>query len=134
MSDFNRQVIEEFRAKEGKVGGYFDGKKIALLTTTGAKSGQPRTSPLGYFPIDGKTYIVASKGGADADPDWYRKLVATPSVTVEIGTERFEATARVLARAERDAIYPKVVEIEPAFGDYERKTNRVIPVVEIVRR
>lgn len=133
FADMNRQVIDEFRATGGKAGGVFEGKPLVLLHHIGAKSGVERIAPLVPLLDDGRFYIFASKGGADTHPDWYRNLIANPSITVELGTETYSATARVLDGAERDEIYSKQVEREPQFGDYQRNTERVIPVVELVR-
>lgn len=132
MNDWNRQIIEEFHANAGKVGGPFQNATLLLLTTIGAKSGQPRISPLAYLPDGERVFIFASKGGAPTNPDWYHNLLAHPEVTVEIGTERFAATAVVIEGEERDEIYAKQVQRAPAFGDYQRKTTRKIPVIELV--
>lgn len=133
FDEMNRAVIEEFRANGGTAGGIFEGKPLVLLHHIGAKSGTERIAPLVYLPDDGRVYIFASKGGADTHPDWYHNLVANPDVTVEIGTETYAATARVLEGAERDEVYARQVEAEPQFGEYQAKTVRVIPVVELVR-
>jgi len=134
MNDFNKQVVEEFRANEGKVGNYFEGKNVLLLTTTGAKSGAERLSPLVYTK-DGDRYVVAaSMGGAPKNPAWYHNLVANPNVTVEVGTEKFEATATVIAdRAERDRLYAGMVAHAEGFAEYETKTDRIIPIVVLER-
>ncbi|MEU0536426.1 nitroreductase family deazaflavin-dependent oxidoreductase [Amycolatopsis tolypomycina] len=134
MNDFNAQVVAEFRANEGKVGNYFEGKNVLLLTTIGAKSGAERLSPLVYTK-DGDRYVVAaSMGGAPKNPAWYHNLVANPKVTVEVGTEKFEATATVIAdRAERDRLYAGMVAHAEGFADYEKKTDRVIPIVVLER-
>ncbi len=129
----NQAVIEEFRTTGGKAGGVFTGKPLVLVHHIGAKSGTERIAPLVPLLDDGRVYIFASKGGADSNPDWYRNLVAHPQITVELGTETYQASARVLEGSERDEIYAKQVEVEPQFGDYQRKTSRVIPVVELVR-
>lgn len=133
FDEMNRTVIDEFRANGGKAGGIFEGKPLVLLHHIGAKSGTERIAPLVYLPDNGHVYIFASKGGADTNPDWYHNLVANPEVTVEIGTETYTATARVLDGAERDEVYARQVEAEPQFGEYQAKTERVIPVVELVR-
>lgn len=133
FDEMNRTVIDEFRANGGKAGGIFEGKPLVLLHHIGAKSGTERIAPLVYLPDNGRVYIFASKGGADTNPDWYHNLVANPEVTVEIGTETYTATARVLDGAERDEVYARQVEAEPQFGEYQAKTERVIPVVELVR-
>src|SRR5215203_5128043 len=100
-NDFNQQVIAEFRANGGKVGGMFEGSPMMLLTTTGAKSGQPRTAPLVYTTDGDNIVIIASKGGAPTNPDWYHNLLANPIATVEVGTDRYEARARVTSGEER---------------------------------
>ena len=132
MNDFNRQVIEEFRSNEGRVGGPFEGAPMVLLTTTGAKSGAERTTPLVCLPGDGETvYVFASKAGAPTDPAWYHNLVAHPDVTVERGTERYAATATPVTGAERDAIYARQAALRPNFAEYQEKTTRTIPVVAL---
>jgi deazaflavin-dependent oxidoreductase (nitroreductase family) len=133
LDDMNRQVVEEFRANGGKVGGFFEGSDIVLLTTVGAKSGQPRLSPLVYFDIDGRILIAGSYGGSPKAPAWVHNLRATPRVRVEIGSDAYDAEARELPRDERDALYPRVVEKAPQFGEYQAKTTRVIPLFELVR-
>ncbi|WP_020664571.1 nitroreductase family deazaflavin-dependent oxidoreductase [Amycolatopsis benzoatilytica] len=134
MSDWNQQIIDEFHANEGKVGGMFEGKDLLLLTHTGARSGKQRVSPLVYTTDGDRIVIAASKGGADTHPDWYHNLVANPAVTVEIGTERFPAKASVVEdRAERDRLYAGMVAHAEGFADYEKKTDRVIPVFVIER-
>ena len=133
MTDFNKQVIEEFRANHGKVGGNFEGAPMVLITTTGAKSGQARTTPLVSQPSDDVIYIFASKAGAPTNPDWYHNLLAHPEVEVEFGDEKFSATATPLERAERDRVFAKQKEVFPGFADYEKATDRVIPVVELRR-
>lgn len=134
MNDWNQQIIEEFRTHGGKVGGPFEGVTLLLLTTTGAKSGQKRINPLIYL-LDGeRLFIFAAKGGGPSNPDWYHNLVAHPQVTVELGTEQFEATAVFLEGEERDQIYAKETQAHPGAADFEKKTTRKIPVVELVRR
>jgi deazaflavin-dependent oxidoreductase (nitroreductase family) len=133
MKAFNRNIIDEFRANGGKVGGPFEGATLVLLHTTGAKSGQPRIAPLAYLTIDGKMIIIGSKAGADTNPDWVHNLRANPRAHVEVGTEAYDVIARELPRDERDATYPKVVELTPGFGDYQAKTSRVIPLFELQR-
>jgi deazaflavin-dependent oxidoreductase (nitroreductase family) len=135
MSDFNRAVIEEFRANDGKVGGGFAGAPMVLLTTTGAKSGEKRVNPLVGLVDDGTLYVVASKAGAPTSPDWYHNLLANPEVEVEFGGDRFEATAvPIVSGAERDRLYAAQVAAQPGFADYEKATTRVIPIVELRRR
>ncbi|WP_049574482.1 nitroreductase family deazaflavin-dependent oxidoreductase [Nonomuraea sp. SBT364] len=132
-NDFNQQVIEEFRANAGRVGGYFEGSDLVLLTTTGAKSGKRTTTPVMYLK-DGERYIViASNAGADHHPAWYHNLRATPGGTAEVGTETFEVKADFIEGAERDEIYARMVAIAPGFAEYEAKTTRRIPVVALHR-
>jgi deazaflavin-dependent oxidoreductase (nitroreductase family) len=133
LDEVNRNVVEEFRANGGKVGGPFAGSDIVLLTTVGAKSGRPRVSPLVYFGIDGRILIAGSFGGSPKAPAWVHNLRAHPEVRVEIGTDVYDAVAHELPRGERDALYPRVVEIAPQFGDYQAKTDRVIPLFELTR-
>jgi deazaflavin-dependent oxidoreductase (nitroreductase family) len=128
----NNPVVEEFRANEGTVNG-FNGADVLLLTTTGAKSGQPRLTPLAYFMIDGKLIIVGSKGGFDRHPDWVHNLRANTRAHVEVGTTNYAVVARELPSVERDESYPKVVALQPGFGDYQAKTSRVIPLFELTR-
>jgi deazaflavin-dependent oxidoreductase (nitroreductase family) len=134
MSDWNNQVIEEFRANEGKVGGMFEGAALLLLHTTGARSGKERVNPLMYLDLDGHRYVFASKAGADTAPDWYHNLLANPAATVEVGTEKYEATAKPLPQEERDRVYAEQSRRVPQFAEYEEKTKRVIPVVELTAK
>lgn len=136
MSDyqaFNQVLIAEFRANGGKVSGQFAGRPLLLLSTVGARSGQTRTSPLAYT-IDGERYvIIASKGGAPTHPDWYHNLVANPMVTVEVGTEQFQARATVAAGEERTSLFDQMATQMPGFAEYQRKIERQIPVVVLER-
>jgi deazaflavin-dependent oxidoreductase (nitroreductase family) len=132
LEDFNRNVVEEFRANGGKVGGPFAGGDLLLLHTTGAKSGEKRLSPLAYLTIDGKILIIGSYAGAPKDPAWVHNLRANPSVHIEIGTESYDVTVRELPDDERDAAYPKVTEIAPVFADYQANTTRAIPLFELI--
>jgi len=133
MKAFNKSIVDEFRANGGVVGGPFEGATLLLLTSTGAKSGQPRLAPLAYLAIDGKMIIIGSKAGADTNPDWVHNLRANPSAHIEVGTEAYDVTARELPPDERDEIFPKVVAAAPGFGDYQAKTSRVIPLFELQR-
>ena len=129
----NRRVIAEFRANAGKVGGPFEGRPMLILHTKGAKSGEPRVTPLVYLP-DGDRYLVfASMGGAPNHPAWYHNLVANPDVEVEVGAEKLAARATVLTGEERGRYYAIQAERAPQFGDYQRKTTRTIPVVALGR-
>lgn len=133
INEFNDEVAREFRANGGEVGGQFAGVPILLLTNTGAKSGQQRLNPLAYFNIDGKIYIVGSFGGADKDPAWVYNLRANPDAHIDIGTDGYDVVAHELSLAERDALYPKVVELVPVFAEYQEKTARPIPIFELRR-
>jgi deazaflavin-dependent oxidoreductase (nitroreductase family) len=133
MKAFNNSIVDEFRTNGGKVGGPFEGATLLLLTTTGAKSGQPRLAPLAYLTIDGKTIIIGSKAGADTNPDWVHNLRTNPQAHIEVGTDAYDVTVRELPSEERDATYPKVVELAPGFGEYQAKTSRVIPLFELQR-
>ena len=133
-TDWNRQIIEEFRANGGKVGGMWEGRPLLLLTTTGAKSGQRRTNPMMYLRDGDRLLVFASKGGAPTNPDWYHNLLVHPQVTVEVGTETYEATATPVTGEEHDRIYARWAEMYPQFGEYQRKTTRKIPVIALQRR
>jgi len=129
VNEYNRRVIEEFRASGGRVGGAYLGTPLLLLTTTGARSGRPHTTPLAYL-ADGDTLVVfGTKGGAPTNPDWYFNLRASPIATVEVGTETFEARARITAGEERARLFARQAEQRPQFAEYEARTSREIPVV-----
>jgi len=131
INAFNNSIIDEFRANAGKVGGQFAGADLLLLTTTGAKSGQPRVSPLAYFRVDGKLIVIGSFAGAPVNPAWVHNLRANPAAHVEAGTDAFDVTARELPVAERDALFEKVAAAAPGFAEYQSKTSRVIPLFEL---
>jgi len=133
MNDQNRQVIEEFRANAGKVGGNYEGRPLLLLTTSGRTTGRAYTTPVMYLADGGGWCVFASKGGAPQHPDWYLNLVANPRVVVELGAERFEARAAVAGPEERDALYAKQASIYGQFTEYQKKTARTIPVVRLER-
>ena len=133
FDEMNRQVIAEFRESGGKAGGMFEGKPLVLVHHVGAKSGKERIAPLVPLLEGDRVFVFASKGGADTNPDWYHNLVANPDTVVEQGTETFRVTARVLSGDEREDVYAKQTEAEPQFGEYQRKTSRVIPVIELQR-
>lgn len=135
MQDVNADVIEQFRTNDGKIlSGMFKGGQLLLLTSTGAKSGKTRVNPLAYT-RDGDNYvIIASKGGAPTHPDWFHNVVANPDVTVEVGSERFTARARVAEGEERDRLYAAQAALMPGFAEYQQKTSRRIPVVVLERR
>lgn len=131
--DFNQSIIAEFRANGGKVGGPFAGAPLLLLTTTGAKSGRRHTTPVMYNTDGDRLLVFASKGGAPTNPAWYHNLVANPQVTVEVGTERFDANAVALQGEERDRLYARHAAQYPGFAEYQEKTTRTIPVVALER-
>jgi len=106
---------------------------MLLLTTTGAKRGRTYLNPLAAYQEDGRLFVVASKAGSPRNPDWYHNLVANPTVTVEHDGEKFDATARVLPDEERDQLFARIVEQAAQFGEYQEKTSRKIPLVELVR-
>jgi deazaflavin-dependent oxidoreductase (nitroreductase family) len=154
VNDWNAQMITEFRSNEGKLGGPFAGAPVLLLTTTGAKSGQKRVNPMMYLAEAGlpgsgseeasgdlrvssgrgdRAYVFASKAGAPTNPDWYHNLLVNPRVTVERGTEKYEAVATPVTGAERDRIYAIQAERYPGFAEYQEKNTRTIPVVSLVR-
>ena len=129
MSDWNTQIIEEFRANGGKVGGQFEGAPLLLLHSTGAKSGQARVNPMMYQ-ADGDNFAVfASKAGAPTNPDWYHNLVANPQASVEVGDSTVNVIARIAEGEDRDRLWSRQKELYPGFADYEAKTTREIPVV-----
>jgi len=133
-NNFNQSIIEEFRANGGKVGGPFANGSLLLLTSIGAKSGQPRTNPVAYVSDGDHLAIIASKAGAPTNPDWYHNLLANPQATVEVGNERFQVRATVVAEeSERERLYAKMVERSPGFAEYPQKTSRKIPVVILSR-
>jgi deazaflavin-dependent oxidoreductase (nitroreductase family) len=125
----NKKIIDEFRANNGKVGGRFEGKDLLLLHTKGAKSGQERINPVACIRDGDRLAVIASKGGAPTNPDWYYNVTANPLVTVEVGTDKFQARASVAQEPERTRLYNQMVEVMPGFDDYRRNTTRVIPVI-----
>jgi deazaflavin-dependent oxidoreductase (nitroreductase family) len=133
-NDFNQQVIDQFRANHGTmVRGIFKGAPLLLLTTTGARSGRRRTTPLAHT-RDGDRYVViASKGGAPSNPDWFRNVVANPDVSVEVGGETFDARASIPTGGERKRLYDAQAALMPNFAEYQRNTTREIPVVVLER-
>jgi deazaflavin-dependent oxidoreductase (nitroreductase family) len=128
---FNEQVIEEFRTNAGKVGGNFEGAPLLLLTTVGSKSGKTRVNPMMYLEEGDRRYVFASKAGAPSNPDWYYNLVANPNVSIEVGSETIDAVATPVEEGERSRIYAEQVERYPGFGEYQDKTDRVIPVIAL---
>jgi len=139
MSDWDDGIIADFRANDGTItAGPMAGWRLALLTTTGAKSGEKRTSPTAYFDDGDRRLVIASKGGAPEHPAWYHNLLAHPEVHVEVatdhGVDEYDAIATPLPPPERDEKFTELSAIAPGFADYQRKTDRIIPVVAITRR
>jgi deazaflavin-dependent oxidoreductase (nitroreductase family) len=132
VSDWNRNVIEEFRSNGGRVGGNFEGAPLLLLHTKGRKTGGERINPMMYLDLENRRYVFATKAGADTNPDWYLNLVADPQVTAEIGTSTYQLRAVPVTGADRDRIYAEQARRYPGFAEYEQKTKRVIPVVELL--
>ncbi|MEU2042233.1 nitroreductase/quinone reductase family protein [Nocardia niwae] len=132
-SEWNRAVVNEFRANGGKVGGVYEGLSLVLVHHIGVRSGIERITPLVPFVLDNRLFVFASKAGADEDPAWYHNLVAQPKTTIEFGAETYPAIARVLTGAERDEICAEQSAAQPAYAEFQRQTNRVIPVIELQR-
>jgi F420H(2)-dependent quinone reductase len=126
----NEPIIKEFRENGGKVKGW---APLILLTTKGAKTGQPRIIPLMYVPYGNQILAIASKGGSVNHPEWYFNVLAHPDVTVEVGDEIFETTARILTGTEREKAFEKAVEVFPPYGKYQKKAPREIPVIALER-
>jgi len=133
INEFNRRVIEEFRANGGKVGGQFASAPMLILTTTGARSGRTHTTPLVYSRDGDRIVVIASKAGAPTNPAWYHNLVAHPDATVELGRERFQVKAVIAAGEERRRLFDNQAKQLPIFADYQKRTSRQIPVVVLER-
>ena len=131
--NWNQTIIDEFRANAGKVGGQFAGRTLLLLVTVGAKSGQERINPVAYIKDGDPFVIIASKGGAPTNPDWYYNLLANPLVVVEVASEQFQARAAIASEPERTRLYNAMIEMMPGFAEYRQKTTRVIPVITLTR-
>ncbi|MBL8775867.1 MAG: nitroreductase family deazaflavin-dependent oxidoreductase [Acidimicrobiales bacterium] len=129
MNDWNAQIIAEFRANDGQVGGQFEGAPLLLLHSTGAKTGQERIAPVMYQAVDGGWAIFASKAGAPDNPDWFHNLRANPDASIEVGADTKAVRAEILAGEERSTIWETQKERFPGFAEYEEKTDREIPVV-----
>ena len=130
----NEEVIAEFRANGGRVGGHWEGRDLLLLTTFGRRTGRAYTTPVVYTREAERLLVYASQGGSPVHPDWYLNLVANPAVVVEVGVERYDALATPLRGEERDREFAAQAERNPAFGRYQEQTDRVIPVVALERR
>ena len=133
MSDYNRGIIEEFRANGGRVGGRWEGRDLLLLTTTGRKTGRRHTTPIVFTRSEDSLLVYGSNAGGPSHSDWYLNLLADPHVVVEVRTERYEAIATPLVGEERDREFAAQVARNPVFGDYAQKTDRVIPVIALSR-
>jgi deazaflavin-dependent oxidoreductase (nitroreductase family) len=129
VNEYNRRVIETFRANGGKVGGAYEGTTMLLLTTTGARSGRPHTTPLLYLPDGDRLVVFGTKGGGPTNPDWYHNLRAHPLARVEVGTETFQVRARITSGEERRSLYRRQAARRPQLAEYEANTTREIPVV-----
>ena len=131
-ADHNAGIIEEFRANQGRVGGYFEGQTILLLHTVGRRTGRPRLNPAVYLPDGDRFVIFATKSGAPTNPHWYHNLMANPEVQVEVGTETIPVRAvEIQDEREREALYARQVERVPGFADYPNRTRRRIPVIAL---
>jgi deazaflavin-dependent oxidoreductase (nitroreductase family) len=130
---YNNAIAEEFRANEGRVGGEYQGADLLLLTTTGAKTGRTRLAVLANLSVEGRMIIVGSLGGAPNHPDWVHNLRANPGAHVEVGATGYDVVAREMPAGERAEIFPKVVAMQPLFGEYQNRTTRVIPLFELQR-
>jgi deazaflavin-dependent oxidoreductase (nitroreductase family) len=133
LNEFNQQVISEFRANQGKVGGQLANMPVLLLTMTGAKTGRSITKPLVYTTDGDRIVVIASFAGAPNNPAWYRNLVANPEATVELGSERFRVRAEATSGEERQRLFKGQAEQMPIFADYQQKTTRQIPVLVLKR-
>lgn len=134
QNDYNRQLIEDFRANRSKPDSPFANRPLLLLTTKGAKSGQPRTAPMMYIPDGNRLLVIASNAGAARHPDWYYNLVAHPEVTVEVKDETYDALATVTEGEERQRLWAKVIAAAPFFVEHQAKITREIPVIALERR
>ena len=133
VNEWNKKVIDEFRANEGKVGGPFQGAPVLLLHTTGAKTGLERDNQLMYLSDGDRILVFGSKGGFPTHPDWYFNLKANPNASVEVGTDRYDVQAEEVKGEERDRLYAKQAGLYPPFGEYQAKAGRTIPVVALKR-
>jgi deazaflavin-dependent oxidoreductase (nitroreductase family) len=133
VNELNASIIEEFRSNDGKVGGPFAGQNMLLLETIGAKSHQPRINPLDYMKDGDAIVVIASKRGSHTNPDWYHNILAHPEVWLEVGTERFKAHATIPERQERDRLFDNFVKQAPVFGEHQKNTSRILPVIVLKR-
>lgn len=133
VKEYNEGIIEEFRANAGVVGGPFQGAKLLLLHSVGAKSGQTRINPLAYFEDGESLLIVASYAGAPTNPPWYYNLLANPATKVEVGADAFAVQAEVVTEPDRTTLYNRIAQASAAFAEYQEKTSRVIPIIRLTR-
>ena len=133
-SDYNATIIEEFRANAGRVGGSFEGTPLLLLHHTGARSGEKRVNPLAYQRDDGRYVVFASKGGAPQNPGWYHNLKVHPNAAIEVGTDTIEVLASEATGEERERLFRTQAERVPQFADYQRRAERIIPVIVLTPR
>ena len=135
MTDWNDRLIAEFRGNEGRVGGPFEGSHLLLLHTRGAKSGEQRIAPMMYFAEPEGIFVIASKAGAPENPAWYHNLVVHPEVHIEQATDdgiaEFDATAEPVEGELRDTLFARFAARNPGFAGYQKKTDRIIPVVRL---
>jgi len=133
VDDYNAHNIAEFRAHDGKLGGNFEGAPMLLLHSIGAKSGQEQGNPMMYQAVGHDYAVFASKAGAPTNPDWYHNLVAHPDATIEVGTETFEAEAVEVTGEDREVVWKRIVAPAPGFGEYQKRTDRILPVIALTR-
>jgi deazaflavin-dependent oxidoreductase (nitroreductase family) len=133
VNDFNRAIIAEFRSNGGRVGGPFEGAPLLLLTSTGAHSGEARTTPVVYLPDGERMVIFASKAGAPTNPAWYHNLLAHPEASIEVGTETVAVQATEVTGEERDQLFARQAAVMPQFNEYAQMTDRLIPVIALQR-
>ena len=131
VTEYNLTIIDEFRANSGNVGGPFQGAKLLLLHTVGARSGKSRINPLAYFEDGDDLLIVASYAGGPSNPPWYYNLLANTTVKLEVGNSVFSATASIVPEPRRTELYDRIANTSDAFAEYRDKTKRVIPVVRL---
>jgi deazaflavin-dependent oxidoreductase (nitroreductase family) len=130
---FGQEHIDRYRETNGEVGHDWQGTKVLLLTTTGRRSGEPRTAPLIYQPHGEAYLVVASKGGAPEPPAWYVNLQANPDVEVQVGDDRFTGRARTATPEEKPEMWKLMTDVWPDYDEYQTKTDREIPVVVLER-
>ena len=132
--DYTAQIIDAFRAGRGRVGGLWEGTPLLLLHHTGARSGRRRVNPLAYFGDGGRYVVIASNGGAPRHPAWYRNLTAEPNVTIEVGTETVDVVASEATGDERERLFRTQAARFPQLAEFERKADRLIPVIVLTPR